>query len=107
MFLLGFLSTRANRQGAYVGIIASLVFTAWATLTLNGGSVVNLGRYNFPLHDYMIGAIGHIVLLLVGYLASFLFHGAGASMEQLTLWGWLRRNSAAVSLVATPPERAM
>jgi SSS family solute:Na+ symporter len=107
LFLLGFLSTRANRQGAYVGIIASLVFTAWATLTLNGGSVVNLGRYNFPLHDYMIGAIGHIVLLLVGYLASFLFHGVGASMENLTLWGWRRRNSAAVSLVATPPERAM
>ena len=89
------------------GIVASLIFTLWASLTLKEKPIVNLGAYNFPWHDYMIGAIGHIVLLLVGYLASFLFHGAGASMEQLTLWGWLRRNSAAVSLVATPPERAM
>jgi len=94
LFLLGFLSTRANRQGAYAGIIASLVFTAWAVLTLNGGSVVNLGRYNFPLHEYMIGAIGHIVLVVVGYPMSLFFQGTSANMEALTLWGWLRRDPA-------------
>lgn len=91
LFLLGFLSTRANREGAYTGIAASLAFTAWATLTLNGGKVVNLGRYNFPLHDYMIGAIGHVVLLIVGYLTSFLFHDSGGNTRELTLWGWLER----------------
>jgi SSS family solute:Na+ symporter len=94
LFLLGFLSTRANRQGAYAGIIANLVFTAWATLTLNGGSFVNLGRYNFPLHEYMIGAIGHIVLVVVGYPMSLFFPGTSANMEALTLWGWLRRDPA-------------
>jgi SSS family solute:Na+ symporter len=98
LFLLGFLSTRANRQGAYVGIAASLVFTAWATLTLNGGSIVNLGKYNFPLHDFMIGAVGHVVLLVVGYLASFLFRGAARSVKALTLWGWLQRDPAQASL---------
>jgi SSS family solute:Na+ symporter len=92
LFLLGFLSTRANRYGAYVGIVASLIFTAWATLTLNGGAIVNLGKYNFPLHDFMIGAVGHVVLLAVGYLASFLFHGTTGNIEALTLWGWLRRD---------------
>jgi SSS family solute:Na+ symporter len=101
LFLLGFLSTRANRQGAHAGIIASLIFTAWATLTLHGGSVVNLGRYNFPLHDYMIGAIGHIVLLVVGYLTSLLFR-TSENMEELTLWGWLRRNPARANLASTP-----
>ncbi|MFZ0760424.1 MAG: sodium:solute symporter, partial [Candidatus Sulfotelmatobacter sp.] len=60
LFLLGFLSTRANRHGAYLGIAASLLFTAWATLTLDGGRIVNLGKYNFPLHDFMIGAVGHV-----------------------------------------------
>jgi SSS family solute:Na+ symporter len=92
LFLLGFLSTRANRQGAYLGIAASLMFTTWATLTLDGGNIVNLGKYNFPLHDFMIGAVGHVVLLVVGYLASFLFHGSGGNLhaEDLTLWGWLR-----------------
>ena len=33
LFLLAFFSTRANRQGVYIGIAASLLFTAWATLT--------------------------------------------------------------------------
>jgi SSS family solute:Na+ symporter len=94
LFLLGFLSTRANRQGAYAGIIANLVFTAWATLTLNGGSLVNLGRYNFPLHDYMIGAIGHIVLVVVAYPMSLFFRGTSANLDELTLWGWRRRDSA-------------
>jgi SSS family solute:Na+ symporter len=97
LFLLGFLTTRANPQGAYLGIVASLIFTAWATLTLNGGSIVNLGKYNFPLHDFMIGAVGHIVLLVVGYLASFLFH-APENIEGLTLRGWLRRGSPQPSL---------
>jgi SSS family solute:Na+ symporter len=98
LFLLGFLSTRANQHGAYLGIVASLMFTTWATLTLDGGSIVNLGKYNFPLHDFMIGAVGHVVLLMVGYLASFFFHSAGRNIEELTLWGWLRRDSAEADL---------
>jgi SSS family solute:Na+ symporter len=94
LFLLGFLSTRASPWGAYLGIVASLIFTVWATLTLNGGAIVNLGKFNFPLHDFMIGAVGHVVLLVVGYLASFLFPGAAGNMSDLTLWGWLRRGPA-------------
>jgi SSS family solute:Na+ symporter len=96
LFLLAFLSDRANRQGAYVGIGASLAFTFWATLTLNGGNVVDLGHYNFPLHDYMIGVIGHIVLLVVGYLTSFLFRAPNANANKLTLWGWLQRNPSSI-----------
>jgi solute:Na+ symporter, SSS family len=90
LFLLGFLSIRANRVGAYFGIAASLTFTAWAGLTLNGGSIVNLGKYNFPLHDFMIGAIGHMVLLIVGYMVSLLFHSPQDKVAQLTFWGWMR-----------------
>jgi SSS family solute:Na+ symporter len=98
LFLLAFLSDRANRQGAYVGIGASLAFTLWAMLTLNRGNIVDLGRYNFPLHDYMIGVIGNIVLLVVGYFASFLFRPPDAGARELTLWGWLQRNRSPVML---------
>jgi SSS family solute:Na+ symporter len=34
---------------------------------------LNLGRFNFPWHDYMIGAIGHVVLMVVGYSVSRLW----------------------------------
>jgi SSS family solute:Na+ symporter len=75
LFLLAFLSPRANRQGVYAGIAACFAFTAWATLTLGEKRILNLGHFNFPWHDYMIGAIGNVVLLVVGYAASRIFFG--------------------------------
>lgn len=99
LFLLAFLSSRASRRGAYCGIIASLVFTVWASLTLPGTRVIDLGIFNFPWHDYMIGAISNVVLSVVGYLASLAFsdaEGDGADFRKLTVWYWLRtqRNAA-------------
>jgi SSS family solute:Na+ symporter len=94
LFLLAFLSERASATSAYFGIAVSLLFTVWATLTLDGGKLWNLGRYNFPLHSYMIGVIGHVVLLATGYAASFIFPNRNASKRDLTLWGWRRRARA-------------
>jgi SSS family solute:Na+ symporter len=93
LFLLAFASKRATRRGAQAGIVANLIFTVWATVSANGGKLVNLGRFNFPLHDYVIGAIGHVVLFAVGYAFSLVFVGTGASHPELTLWGWLERRS--------------
>lgn len=87
LFALAFLSTRANRQGVWVGILASLLFTAWATLTV-GGKIWDWGRFNFPLHDLMIGVGGHLVLVAVGYLSSLFFTSHHPNRE-LTIWGWL------------------
>ena len=90
LFLLAFFSKRANRKGVYVGIAANLVFVTWAALTIDGGKVLNLGRFNFPLHDYMIGVLGNIVLLAVGYCASLFFPGEVRD-EAMTFWGWLEK----------------
>ena len=78
LFLLAFLSERASQTGAYVGIGASLVFTAWATLGA------------FPLHNYMIGVIAHVIVIVVGYLASLVFPDPDTFKHEMTLWGWLR-----------------
>ena len=95
LFLLAFLCERASKTAAYIGIGASLSFTAWATLTLGGGKLWNLGRFNFPLHEYMIGVIGHLVLLGVGYLASWIFPNRDVASRELTLRGWLRATAMA------------
>jgi solute:Na+ symporter, SSS family len=73
LFLLAFLVRRAGQAAAWVGIAASLAFTTYATLTLDGGKLWNLGRYNFPLHSLMIGVIGHVVLVGVGSAASLVW----------------------------------
>lgn len=89
LFLLAFLVPRATRTGALAGIIASLIFTTWATLS-EGGKIVDLGRWNFPYHDYLIGVIGHIILFAVGVAVSYLLPGTPLS-PNLTLSGWRAR----------------
>jgi SSS family solute:Na+ symporter len=64
LFMLAFLCGRAGRTAGQVAVIASLVATAWATLTANDGKMLNLERWNFPWHTYMIGAVGNLVLLV-------------------------------------------
>lgn len=93
LFFLAFFSTRANARGVWAGIIACLVFTGWATFTEGKDQWFDLGRYNFPLPGVMIGVIGHFVLLVVGYLASFLFPPPEPALRELTLWGWLERQN--------------
>ncbi|HEY0265038.1 MAG TPA: sodium:solute symporter [Granulicella sp.] len=89
LFLLAFLIRKATRKGAIAGIVANLIFTTWATLT-EGGKIVDLGRYNFPYHDYIIGAIGHIVLFGIGLAVSLLLPGKVAG-EDLTVWSWRQK----------------
>ncbi len=93
LFLLAFLVERAGATAAYIGIGASLLFTAYATLTLDGGKLWDLGRFNFPLHNYMIGVIGHLVLLGTGCAACWFFPNRDARAREMTLWGWLRQDS--------------
>jgi SSS family solute:Na+ symporter len=92
LFLLAFLMPRATRQGAIAGIVTSLLFTVWGTLT-EGGKTVNLGRWNFPWHDYMLGALGHLLLLAVGIACSLWLPGR-PSGEELTWQGWRKSRAA-------------
>jgi SSS family solute:Na+ symporter len=91
IFLLAFLSHRANRQGVAIGIIASLAFTAWATLTSGKNKLFDLGDHNFPWAGVMIGVIAHLIVLVVGWLASWLFPAPAPEVRAMTLWGWLEK----------------
>ncbi|HVM60771.1 MAG TPA: sodium:solute symporter [Verrucomicrobiae bacterium] len=105
LFLLAFLSPRANRQGAFAGIAACLLFTTWAMFTSGTPPIWDLGRYNFTLPAVLVAGIGHVLLLAVGYVVSRFF-AAEPGGRSLTLWGWLesRRVSGAEALIATTPK---
>jgi SSS family solute:Na+ symporter len=83
LFGLGFLSRRANRAGANVGIIVCLLFVGWATLT--GPLGVDLG-YNFRMNTLLIGVFSHFILFGAGYLASRFLGGQTPDVERLTVW---------------------
>ena len=97
IFMLGLFSRRANKQGLYIGIAAAVLFTAYAVLTstkvdIHGTGVketlLDLGDWNFSHHKYMLGVYSHLIVLVVGYLASFLFKTPLADKE-LTIYGYL------------------
>jgi SSS family solute:Na+ symporter len=79
IFLLGVFVPRANRRGVNIGIIICIFFTAWAFLTSTPVGVdhprllLDLGVYNFTHHKLMLGVYSHLVVIVVGYLASLCF----------------------------------
>jgi SSS family solute:Na+ symporter len=93
IFLLGLFSKRANKQGLYIGIAACVAFTAYAVLTTtkigDGGVIWDLGNYNFPHHKYMLGVYSHLIVLIVGYFASFLFKSEKVK-DELTIYGYFK-----------------
>ncbi len=95
IFLLGLFSRRANKEGLYVGIAVCVLFTAYAVLTSskfdfgNGKQLlIDLGDWNFTHSKYMLGVYSHLIVLVVGYFASFLFKRPLADKE-LTYYGYL------------------
>jgi SSS family solute:Na+ symporter len=104
VFLLGLFSSRANRQGITIAILVCVVFTAYAFLTStkiglgeNKKLLLDLGRYNFSHDKLMLGVYSHLVVIVVGYLAS-LFYPKPVIDKNLLYSGWLanRRTPAAV-----------
>lgn len=90
IFLLGIFSKRANKQGLYVGLIVCVLFTMYAVLTstkYNGNPLMDWGVWNFPHHKYMLGVYTHIIVIVVGYLSSFLFK-SDLAPDNLTIYGW-------------------
>ena len=80
IFLLGLFSARTNRQGITIGIIACILFTAYALLTSteiglgeNKKRLLDLGAYNFKHDKLMLGVYSHLIVIGVGYIASLFF----------------------------------
>ena len=79
IFLLGLFSARTNRQGVNIGIIVCILFTAWAFLTStpigvkNPKLLLDLGSFNFTHHKLMLGVYSHLVVIVVGYIASLFY----------------------------------
>jgi SSS family solute:Na+ symporter len=87
LFLLAFLVRRAGRTVALIAIGVNLTFTAWATLTMNGGHTWNLHTWNYPWHEFTIGAVGNTLMFFVGCIASVVVPADRVAGP--TLWDWL------------------
>jgi solute:Na+ symporter, SSS family len=79
IFLLGVFSKRANAQGVNIGIVTCILFTAYAFFTStpigikNPKLILDLGKFNFGHHKLMLGVYSHLIVIVVGYIASLFF----------------------------------
>ena len=92
LFFLAFLTHRAHRAGVYCGIAVNLCFSGWAALTKGAKPLLDLGAWNFPYDELLIGVIGNLLLFGVGWVASYLIPAtrpAFPEVTQQTLWSWL------------------
>ena len=90
IFILGIFTKRTNKQGLYAGIIACIIFTAYAVLTstkFGDSTLLDLGDLNFTHHEYMLGVYSHLIVIIVGYFASFFFEGKEVDQD-LTIHAW-------------------
>lgn len=101
MFLLGLFSRRANKKGLYVGVVACVLFTAYAMLTSTKFEIdgvkrvlLDLGSWNFPHHKYMLGVYSHLVLFGVAWVASRFFKSEKVD-EHYTIYGFLKQRREA------------
>lgn len=98
IFLLGLFSARANRQGVNIGIFTCILFTAWAFLTSTPVGLkepkllLDLGNFNFTHHKLMLGVYSHLVVIVVGYVAS-LFYPKPELEPNLLYSGWRKNRS--------------
>jgi len=100
ILLLGIFSARANRQGVNIGIIACVIFTAYAFLTstkIGLGKdkhlLLDLGSYNFSHNKLMLGVYSHFVVIVVGYIASLFFPKPQLN-KNLLYSGWRKQRGA-------------
>jgi SSS family solute:Na+ symporter len=111
MFLLAFLSRRANRQGLWIGIVCALIFTAWAVLTTTKGAegklLLDLKKFNYTWPSVMLGVIAHVIVLVVGWLTSFLFPPEANMKSEWTFWGWIAKRKIRGEENAVAPGATM
>ena len=86
LFAVGMLFRWTLAGGAYLGILACLLFTAWATLTQvrlpgSAGPILDLGSLNCTLSLWLTGVLGHLVLVSVAMAASLILRRSGGGPE--------------------------
>ena len=84
LFLFGFLTKRGDGRAIGVGIICTLIFTAYMTLSIMKKIPEALRP---PIDSYYPGLLGHIMMFAIGYFcARLIFRERKRDLTNLTVW---------------------
>ncbi len=87
IYLLGFLTRTADGRAVGVGIVCTLLFTAWMSLTKFGVfTKLGLEQFNSPIDSYYAGFLGHIMMFVVGFVLGKLIPRREGNLKNMTVW---------------------
>ena len=97
LYALGFLTTRGNGRSVAVGIVCTLLFTAYITAGEGGLVTASLfQRFGVaeltaqwlakPIHTYYTAIFANIIMFTIGYGAACLFQRERRDLTNLTVW---------------------
>ncbi|MCC6682051.1 MAG: sodium/solute symporter [Phycisphaeraceae bacterium] len=89
VFLLGFLTKRANAWSVGIGIILALLFSAWCAL-----KAYLPPAWQMPFHLYYASLLGNLVMFAVGYFLGLLIPNTKPVPPELTIWGHAEEEAA-------------
>ncbi|MBN1341573.1 MAG: sodium:solute symporter [Phycisphaerae bacterium] len=81
VYLLGFLTTKGDARAVWIGLACANLFTAW---TLTRSWLPDF--MNVPFDLYYAGIVGHLVMLVVGYLVGSMISNRKRDLTNLTVW---------------------
>lgn len=83
MYLLGFLTKRGDARAVWIGIVCTILFTAWTLLAKRG---LLPERLSVPFDLYYTRIIGNLVMFVVGYVGGCLLPRRERELTNLTVW---------------------
>ncbi|NOZ55161.1 MAG: sodium:solute symporter [Calditrichaeota bacterium] len=85
-FLLGFVSNRTNKEGATVGVVATVLVIFWCTLSHLGAVPEAVACH---IHPFLIGVAANVTFFVVGFVASYFF--PKPDLDQIAGMTWWTR----------------
>ncbi|NIA13768.1 MAG: sodium/solute symporter [Nitrospiraceae bacterium] len=83
LYLLGFMTCTANGKAVGVGIVCTLLFTAWVALTSMKWLPEGLWC---PLESYYAGMVGHAICFGVGFVLGKIVFRNDRDLKNLSVW---------------------
>ncbi|MBN2308331.1 MAG: sodium:solute symporter [Candidatus Hydrogenedentes bacterium] len=83
IYLMGFLTKRGDGRAIGAGIVCTLLFTVWMTLSNLGWLP---GPIKAPIDNYYAGILGNVIMFVVAFGLASVLRRAERDLTNLTVW---------------------
>lgn len=83
LYCIGFFTKQGDARAAWVGLLATMLFTLWTILSKNG---LMRDSLSVPFDLYYTGFVGNIIMFILTYIVARIFLKNSKNLSGLTVW---------------------